>query len=401
MALKGNQSTSRALNRRLILDELRRNGPASRAAIADAAGLSPAAVTFVTSELIEQGLLFEGKTVPGAAGRRPIPLNIDYSAKNSIGVQVSSTCVKAVLTDLSTRILLQTERPLSDPSPEHVVDVSAQVVDDLLQRAKIDNSRVIGIGLIISGQVDAENGVCRQMQRFGWRDVPLAAMLADRVAVPVWVDNDSNAFAVSQHLFGHGRGTDSMVAVALGRGVGAGMVMEGRLHRGFGGAAGEFGHSFEERGRKCECGRDGCLETYCADAGLLLSWQMLEPAAAGRSAEDLCRAADAGDAVALRVLREAGTRLGHQVACLVNVVDPELIVFGGEGVRFAEHMFPPLLEAMDEACYPGTPRIAIDEVGTSWLQGAAALAANHFFNFEATGGYTPDTQKHRVLERVA
>ena len=185
-----------------------------------------------------------------------MPLDIDYSSKLSIGLKVMVERVIGVITDLATRVIAETQLPLPDSRPETVVKISARVAERLLSQANVNRSRVIGIGLTLAGQVDAEEGICRQMRRFGWRDVPLAAMLADVVSVPVWVDNDANAFAVAQHLFGQARGLQSIAAVALGRGVGAGLVVDGRLYRGGSGAAGEFGHNFDERGRRCECGRD-------------------------------------------------------------------------------------------------------------------------------------------------
>ena len=262
----------------------------------------------------------------------------------------------------------------------------------------MNRSRVIGIGLTLAGQVDAEKGLCRQMQRFGWRDVPIAAMLAEIVSVPVWLDNDANAFAVSQHLFGHARGLQNIAAVALGRGVGAGLVAHGRLYRGGGGAAGEFGHNFDAKGRRCECGREGCIEAYCSDAGLLETWAERDAAARGRSVEELAEAANAGDSVATSVLAEAGIRLGRHVASLVNVFNPEMIVFGGEGLRFAGHLFDPLRQVLDEVCYPGAPPIAFDWELNSWERGAAALAIQHFFNFEATGGYAPAKTTPKVTK---
>lgn len=396
MKLKGDQSTSRALNRRLVLDQLRRNGPLSRAAIAAAVGLSPAAVTFVTAELIAEGLLVEGEALLGEAGRPPVPLDIDYSSKFSIGLKVMVECVIGVITDLATRVVGETEFPLSDSRPETVVSVSAKVAERLLLYANVSRSRVIGIGLTLAGQVDAEAGLCRQMQRFGWRDVPLAAMLAEVVSIPVWVDNDANAFAVAQHLFGHARGLQSIAAIAVGRGVGAGLVVHGRLYRGGSGAAGEFGHNFEERGRLCECGRDGCMELYCSDSGLLQSWGDLDPSSRGRTVGELAEAAEAGDRLARRVLAEAGERLGRHVSALVNVFNPEMIVFGGEGLRFANHLFEPVRVVLEEVCYPGAPPVAFDWEKNSWERGAAALAVQHFFNFEATGGYTPTNTTPKV-----
>jgi predicted NBD/HSP70 family sugar kinase len=396
MKLKGDSSTTRALNRRLILDQIRRNGPMSRAALVVAVGLSPAAVTFVTAELISEGLLVEGKALLGATGRRPIPLDIAYASKLSIGMKVSIDSISGVLTDLATRVIGELELPLPDHRPETVVQVCTDVTDRLLAEAGVTRGRLIGVGLAVSGQVDAENGICRQEQRFGWRDVPIAVMLADVLDVPVWVDNDANAYAVAQHLFGHGRGRHSIVAVALGRGVGAGLVANGGLHRGASGGAGEFGHNFEERGRRCECGRDGCLETWTADFGMLQSWAEREASAAGRDIADLAAAVAAGEPAARAVIEDAAQRLGRHVANLVNVFDPEMVVFGGEGVRFGRHLIEPIRKLLDEVCYSGAPPIAIDWEGTGWARGAAALAVQHFFNFEATGGYTSKTRGKEV-----
>jgi predicted NBD/HSP70 family sugar kinase len=400
MKLKGDSSTTRALNRRLILDQIRRNGPMSRAALVAAVGLSPAAVTFVTAELISEGLLVEGKALLGATGRRPIPLDIDYASKLSIGMKVSIDSIGGVITDLATRVIGELELPLPDHRPETVVQVCTDVTDRLLAGAGVTRPRLIGVGLAVSGQVDAENGICRQEQRFGWRDVPIAVFLADVLDVPVWVDNDANAYAVAQHLFGHGRGRHSIAAVALGRGVGAGLVANGGLHRGASGGAGEFGHNFEQRGRRCECGRDGCLETWTADHGMLQSWVERDASAAGRDIADLAAAVAAGEPAAKAVIEDAAERLGRHVANLVNVFDPEMVVFGGEGVRFGRHLIEPIRRRLDEVCYSGAPPIAIDWEGTGWARGAAALAVQHFFNFEATGGYTSKTRGKEVY-RVA
>ncbi|MCP4380121.1 MAG: ROK family protein, partial [Hyphomicrobiales bacterium] len=174
-----------------------------------------------------------------------------------------------------------------------------------------------------------------------------------------------------------------------GLGIGAGLVIDGRVYRGAGGAAGEFGHNFDQRGRQCECGRDGCMETYCSDPGLLETWRQRDPTTNGKSADDLNAAANSGDSIARDILRDSGVRLGRHVAALVNIVDPEIVVFGAEGVRFGDHLFGPLREVLADVCYPGPPPMAIDLPGESWPRGAAALAIQHFFDFEATGGYRP------------
>lgn len=404
MGLRGTPSTARALNRRLVLDQLRRNGPMSRAAISTAIGLSPAAITFVTADLIGEGLLIEGKAVSGAAGRRPVPLEIDYASRLSIGLKVTVDHIVGVVSNLATRVIAGIEVPLVDHRPETVVGACVGATEGLLRKAGLRRTDLIGIGVVLSGQVDAEAGNCRRVQRFGWRDVPIAAMLADVVSVPVWIDNDANAFAVSQHLFGHGRGMNNIAAIAIGKGVGAGLVIGGTVYRGAGGAAGEFGHNFEERGRRCECGSDGCLETYCSDPGLLRTWRESDPTVGDRTVEHLADAVSAGDVIARKVVAEAGTRLGRHVAALINVLNPEMIVFGGEGIRFSDWLFDPMRTVLEDVCFPGSPRMAIDLDGTEWPRGAAALAIQHFFNFEATGGHRskPSNQSDKSLRlRVA
>ena len=388
MSLVGNQKTTRAINRRLVLNQLRNNGPMSRAAVAGVIQLSPAAVTLVTADLIQQGLVVETDTVRGSTGRRPIPLDINYDARLSIGLKVMVDRVEGAITNLATRVLAEVSEPLPDHQPASVVTAAAEVTRLLVEKAKISSDRLIGVGMALSGHLDPETGICRNVPRFGWQEVPIAEMLADEVSVPVWIDNDANAFTVSQQLFGHCRGMSNIVGVALGRGVGAGLIMDGKVHRGFGGAAGEFGHNFEERGRRCECGRDGCLETYCTDQGLLQSWQLLDPKRYVNDPENLNQAANEGDPIALGILKKSGTRLGRHVAAIVNVVDPEMIVFGGEGVRFGKHLFDPLCEVLAEVSHPGMPKVAYDTQDTGWPRGAAALAIQHFFNFEATGGHS-------------
>ncbi len=389
MNLKGDQGTTRALNWRLVLNQLRRNGPMSRSEITAAIGLSPAAISFVTADLINEGLLVERSASSSAVGgRRPIPLDIDYSSKVSIGFKVTEKRVVGVLTDLATRPLASIDVPSLDHRPETIVRIVADCVSRLVAKAEIKDDRVIGVGLAIPGQVDVEAGVCRQLQRFDWHDAPIAALLAKMVDAPIWVDNNVNAFTVSQHLFGHGRGFSNIVGIAVGRGIGAGLVLDGRIYRGAGGAAGEFGHSLAvPGGRRCECGRDGCLEAYCADIAMLDIWAEIDPAMRDATSNDLAAAAAAGDPVARKILADAGTMLGRHIAGLVNVVDPEIIVFGGEGVAFGRHLFDPLRRELAGLCYGGVPRIAVDWQDDSWSRGAAALAIQHFFDFEITGGY--------------
>ena len=386
MKLKGDQQTSRALNRRLILNLLRHRVTMSRVDIAAATGLSSAAVTFVTTELLAEGLVVEGEASKGGGGRRPVPLAINFSSRLAIGIKLTATCLEAALCDLSTTALKMLVEPIPDTSPETVVYHAAKVVRTLMPDAHERAGRLIGIGLALPGSYDVDRGICTVMPRFGWENVPIADMLAKEVDVPVWVDNDVNSFALAQHLFGQGQSKRQMMALAVGAGIGAAFVTDGVLHRGARGMAGEIGHLITvPGGRPCPCGRLGCLETYWSEVSLSADWAAhvaLQP----HSNPDLAHAADLGDKAALAMLHRAGTGIGTVLASAIGMIDPDVIIVGGEGVRFGEHLRLPMAERMDELAFKSRPDIIFDWHHDSWPRGAAALALQKFFNFEVPEG---------------
>lgn len=374
---KGDQQTARAMNRRLILNILRKQGATSRAAIAAESGLSPAAVTFVISDLLEEGLVSEGETVKGAGGRRPIPVSLNYAARLTIGMKLTTRGIEAVLADLSTAAHRQVFCALPDTRPETVVAKAADIVSALLPDEAERRRRLVGIGVALPGSYDAERRVCSRLSRFGWHDVPIADLLAARTDVPVWVDNDVNAFALAQHLFGSGQSHRNILAFAVGAGVGAAFMTEGMLHRGAHGAAGEIGHlTASDDGPVCECGRRGCVQTYWSEQALVSRWSKM-------SDEDLADAIARNEPKAMDLLAEAVDGLGTLLSQLTQTLDPDVIIVGGEGVRFGEKFRAALEADVHAKAFLARPPVIFDWQDNSWSRGAAALVAQHFFDFEA------------------
>jgi len=379
MRIKGDQQTARAMNRRLMLNLLRRAGALSRAELAQRSGLSPAAVTFVMADLLAEGLVTEGEAVKGAGGRRPIPVSVNYAARLTIGMKLTAGGLEAVLADLSTAPLQRIFHPIPDTRPETVVAHVARVVRALVPEAATRAARLVGVGLALPGSYDHGRGHCLRLARFGWQDVPLGQMLAAAVDVPVWVDNDVNAFALAQHLFGAGQSHGNLLAVAVGAGLGAAFLTEGAVHRGARGGAGEIGHiTIDPAGPLCECGRRGCAQVY---------WS--EPAITARFPGDLTAALAACDPGAEALIDEAAAGLGRLLAPVLAVTDPDVVILGGEGVRFGERFRAGLQAAAHALCYDARPPVILDWQADSWSRGAAALAAQHFFDFEAERLFAP------------
>ncbi len=384
------------MNRRLILDELRRTGPLSRTRIAERTKLSPASITIVTGDLLAEGLLVEHPELARHLPRNPVPLGINYAGHRAIGMKLLDHEIQAVLTDLALNVVAHTRVELRSSSPEGVVEAAQRAKEQLT--AAPGKTKLIGLGLGLAGLIDSEHGVCVASHRSGWQGVPLGPMLRARLAVPVWIDNDVNAFATAERLVGRARHATNFAVVTLGRGVGAALVLGGQLYRGPRGGAGELGHTLSERnGRLCECGMRGCLEAYVSSPNLVAHFNACYPEGPVTRVEDLADLAAHGDARAVVLLESAGERLGEGLADLANMFDPDLILVGGEGVVVGEV----LLEAMRRA-FVGrklTKTVPVDLVvdiwgDDAWACGAAGLVVEHFFE----GVAAPVDEPSRFLE---
>lgn len=378
--LKGGQETSRAINRRAVLGLLRTRPGLSRAELASRIGLSRAAITSVVNDMLDEGLLSEGETSVGAPGRRPIPLEIRYESGLAVGIRVLGEALQCVLTDLSTQVLDSTVVPLSDRTPPGLVEAIAGAVEALEGRNADRGAPITGIGVGIPGAVQAESGKVLRSFRLGWRNVQLARMLAARVDLPVWVDDDTHAFALAQFLFGAARHSGTAAVLAVGEGIAAASIIDGRLRRGAHGAAGKIGHiRIADDGPVCECGRRGCLQSFHNEGGMVARWGRGDRAA-------LLAAVRAGEADAVSVVREAGEAIGHAVSFHTAVLDPSLLLIGGEATEFGAAFLDPLKESLRHSVLADHLEIVTDWDETAWARGAAALATQKLFDFEAVQG---------------
>ncbi len=203
----------------------------------------------------------------------------------------------------------------------------------------------------------------------GWREVPLVQRLEEAFGVPAWLENDADAAALAEHRFGAGRGARHMIFVTVSSGVGGGLIVDGRLHRGASGAAGEVGHMvLNEKGPSCTCGNRGCLEAYAS--GLAIAARGREAIESGRSAmlarlaqedpplsaETVFRAAAAGDEVSQQMIGEASHYLGLGLVNLVHIFNPEVIVIGGGLSREGEAFLGPARRVVDQLCFEQSRR---------------------------------------------
>lgn len=384
----GNRDLIRAINRSAILNMVKSHGPIARNDVARRTGLSPATITGITAHLITDGLIFEKTAGDSRGGRRPILLALNPRGGYVVGLKLTETHVVGALADLEATVIAKQTRSLDDRSPEKVIATLANVVSELIAENRIRTKQFLGVGVGVAGIVDAERGVLRQSPFFGWRDLPLREMLQAKVSVPVYIDNDVNTLTLIERWFGIGQGVDDFLTVTVGRGVGLGIVVNGQFYRGARGGAGEFGHTVvDPSGPKCDCGKRGCLETFVSDPALLR--MAAEAIARGEikepieSVDDLIVLAAKGDTTAIAIFRYAGETFGRGIANLINIFNPERIVFGGEGVRAGDFLFGPMRESIAKHALPTLKddvKIQIEPWGDdAWARGAASLVLRELF----------------------
>jgi predicted NBD/HSP70 family sugar kinase len=354
MSSPGSTASLRTANLQRVVDVLRAQeagDPVTQADIARQTGLAPATVSNIVRELAAAGLL---EVEPGS-GRRGTTIALARSAGLVAGIDFGHSHVAVALGDL-TGSLIAEERHSLDAGHAHTagLDRAAELLEKLLAGASLERAAIRTVGLGLPAPMTA--GVVRSSAILpGWVGVNALEAARERFGAAVHIDNDANLGALAEHRHGIARGHDSSVFVKVSSGVGAGIVLEDRLFHGHGGTAGEIGHlTLDENGPVCRCGSRGCLEAYTSTVALQSMMELQMP---GASVDDIVRAARDGNVSALRALEDAGLHLGWALASVVNLLNPALVVVGGEMARAGELLL--------ESARIGLRRHALDAVAST------------------------------------
>jgi predicted NBD/HSP70 family sugar kinase len=376
---RGSVGTLRRLNRTRVVDALRRQGTASRAELVRATGLSRTTVGGVVAELLERGLVVEQPPAAGAGrGRPPVRVRLDASVGAAVGIDFGHRHLRVAAADLSSQLLAERWIELDvDHDAGDAMDAAVDLVEEVLAAANVGRGRVIGAGLGLPGPIDARSGrVGSSVILPGWAGVDAGVALAQRLGLHVEVDNDANLGARAEAAYGAGRGCTDLVYVKVASGIGAGLVLGGRLHAGAAGIAGELGHiQVTPDGALCRCGNRGCLESVAAVPALL---DLLRPAHGGdlgvRGLVELVAGNDTG---ARRVVNDAGRVLGRVLADLCNVLNPEAVVVGGDLAAAGAPLYDGIAESLGRYALPAVAqslRVVAGELGErAEVLGALAL----------------------------
>ncbi|MGI8909260.1 MAG: ROK family protein [Rubrobacteraceae bacterium] len=368
--------------------------PVSRAKLTERLGSSRGRISTEVGRLVENGLLGEGGFAESEGGRRSSLLGIPRSAGLVAAVDLGATHIDVALTTLGSEILAH-EGELMDvkEGPQPVLRRVKGMISELLEELDADRREVLAIGIGVPGPVEQASGLLTSPPIMpGWDRFPIRDAFAGEYAAPIFIDNDVNVMALGEHWGGVAKGVEDLIFVKIGTGIGSGIIIDGRIHRGIQGCAGDFGHiCVDPNGPVCSCGNTGCLEAMAAAPAMVL--QAERCARDGESpvmmavleekgeltAKDIGEAARRSDYCALTIIRRSGRLIGQTLAAAVNVLNPSMIVIGGGVSHIGNTLLAEIRSSVYQRSLPLATRnlpVVMSELdGSASVVGASVMAA--------------------------
>ena len=384
---KATQQQTKEHNRNLVLKTIIEHDRISRAEIARKTGLTRTTVSDMVAELIAGGLVSEVGIGESLGGKSPILLSLVEDSRCLIGLDLAHIQFSGAIVNLRGKLKKIISRPVSENTGDQALELVYAVLDQLMQSA---SQPIMGIGVGTPGLVNTHEGVVVQAVNLDWQALPLARLLQDRYNLPVSVLNDSQAAAIGEYTYGQGHSSESnQIVISARHGIGAGIVINGRLFHGDGGYAGEIGHIVivPENGLLCRCGNCGCLETVASAQALVRQAQHLGLSAGAGMAQvstldDIVQAFIDGDPLVEQTVFEAGRYLGRAISGLIETINIRKIVLTGDMTRFGEPWLRVINETVSQTALA---RLAVEtqiEIGCLGenvvILGASALLATDY-----------------------
>lgn len=387
-----NRDFTRELNLFNILNSIREAGSISRVEIAEKTGQSKASVTNITALLIERGLIYEDQVESSTSrGRRRIMLMLNPDAAYTVGIKIAAFRLSFAVVDFVGQVKSTLSIPfrVGERSAAMLAAVAEDGILHCLEDARLKLEDLSGCGLAIPGFVDSASGTCY------WTPIQngssnIRDLLAQRLDMDVYLENDANSFTVASQWFGLGRGIRNFLVVTIEEGIGMGIVVDGKLYQGATGIAAEFGHMvIVPDGEPCRCGKLGCFEAYSADSGILQqARKLLKRRKSGPdqdmlTIEEVTRWAREGDRGLRKIFQQSGEFLARGVAGLIQIFNPERVIITGEGVRAGDLVFDPMHKLLGKYLnreQANSTQILIQEWNDhDWAQGAAGFVLGEIY----------------------
>lgn len=362
MAQPGHIDHIKQINAGRVYKLIDQKGPISRIDLSKESELAPASITKITRELIDAHLIHE-TTVQEAIsrGRPAVGLQTNNIGWQFLSMRLGRGYLTIALHELGGEVLIDTKIDIHEIDQDDVLARLLFEIEEFFQTYAAQLDRVTSIAITLPGLVNSEQGIVLQMPHYNVKNLALGPEIYKATGLPVFVANDTRAWALAEKLFGHSQDVDNSVLISIHHGLGAGIVLDGRVLQGRHGNIGELGHiQIHPNGKRCHCGNYGCLETVASSQAIrdqvksriLAGEPSCLEAIEDISIEDICAAAADGDPLAVDVIQQLGRYLGAAIAIVINLFNPDKVLIGGVINQAKAILYPSIEQCIREQSLP-------------------------------------------------
>ncbi len=390
---KSTQEETKIHNSRLVLSTIYNHGEISRVEISRQTELTRTTVSDVVNKFISEGLVAETGISPSRGGKRAILLSLVKDARHLVGIDLAESEFRGAVVNLRGEVVHRVHLPVLERDGRAALALVYELIEKLLV---LSDRPTLGVGIGTPGLMDPQKGIVRTAVNLDWFDLPLADLLREKFDMPIYIANDSQAAALAEYTFDNPHKLANLALIKAGRGIGAGIVLNGRLFYGDNSGAGEIGHvQIADQGERCRCGNFGCLETVASTQAIErkakaiarttpespLNRLVKNPDAI--TIETVLQAFDAGDPAILTLINHTGCQIGVAVAHLVGGLNINQIVIAGSLARFGSRLTEAIQAEVRQRSLPALAnetRIVTSSLGKDVvILGAASLLLSHEF----------------------
>ncbi len=362
MAQPGHIDHIKQVNAGRVYKLIDQKGPISRIDLSKQSELAPASITKITRELIDAHLIHE-TTVQEAIsrGRPAVGLQTNNEGWQFLAMRLGRGYLTLALHELGGDVLIDTKIEIHEIDQDDVLQRLLFEIEEFFQTYADQLGRVTSIAITLPGLVNSDKGIVLQMPHYNVNNLALGPEIYKATGLPVFIANDTRAWALAEKLFGHSQDVDNSILISIHHGLGAGIILDGRVLQGRNGNIGELGHiQIDRNGKRCHCGNIGCLETVASSQAIReeVADRIAngEPSSLSEIAEitieDICSAAAEGDLLAVDVIEKLGGYLGSAIAIVINLFNPEKILIGGVINQAKDILYPAIQNCIEEQSLP-------------------------------------------------
>ena len=378
-----NHSKIKETNRKKIIRLLQEEEEITKLDISRRLGISITTVSTNIIELKEEEVVGDIRSLESTGGRKSMAIKLNENYRFSLGVAITPKQIKISLLNLKKKVVDRTIIDHNNDGIENMIELTKKSIEELLNRQRIGNEKLLGIGVSIPGTVDSEKGIIRYCYFLGIKDFNIKEKF-EYMKVPVYVDNEANLSAFYEFLNKHSN-NENLLYISITDGLGLGIIINGRIYRGSNNTSGKMGHmKININGAKCKCGSKGCLEAYTSKNVLIDSYNNLSPQKI-KSVEEFESLYLNGDSKAVKVLKEYIEILAIGISNLIMLLDPSTVILGGEINTLLEAELKYLSkEIYKENLFTNSQncKVKIADDIDSYLLGAAMIPIEQFLEID-------------------